>query len=77
MEANIGSTSWSRAMLPTLELRKTLKPQLEPFLEEQRKPQKIFKVLKLPSYHLPDFSPFTKQIEQYQKSLSGIISPAF
>ena len=66
-----------RALRPTLELRKALKSQLEPFLEGQRKLQKVFEGIKLPNYQLPDLSPFTKQIEQYQKSLSGIISPAF
>lgn len=65
------------AMRPTLELQQALKSPLEPFLEEQRKLQKAFEGLVSPSYRLPDFSLFTKQVEQYQKSLSGIISPAF
>lgn len=65
------------AMRPTLELQKALKSPLEPFLEEQRRLQKAFEGIKLPTYNLPDLSPFTKQIQQYQKSLSGIISPAF
>ncbi|WP_319558243.1 hypothetical protein [Thiomicrorhabdus sp.] len=66
-----------KAMRPTLELQKALKSPLEPFLEEQRRLQKAFEGIKLPTYNLPDLSPFTKQIQQYQKSLSGIISPAF
>lgn len=66
-----------KAMRPTIELQKSLKPRLDPFLEEQRKLQKAFESIKLPNYQLPDLSHFTKQIEQYQKSLNGIISPAF
>lgn len=66
-----------KALRPTFELQKALKSPLEPFLEEQRKLQKAIESIKLPNYHLPDLGPFTKQIEQYQKSLSGIISPAF
>ena len=62
-----------KAMRPTLEL----KSPLEPFFEEQRRLQKAFESIKLSTYNLPDLSPFTKQIQQYQKSLSGIISPAF
>ena len=70
-------TAIEKAMRPSLELQRALKSRLEPFLEEQRKLQKAFESIKLPSYRLPDLSPFTKQIEQYQKSLSGIIGPAF
>jgi hypothetical protein len=66
-----------KAMCPTLERQKVLKSPLEPFLEEQRRLQKAFEGLKLPTRNLPDLSPFAKQIQQYQKSLSGIISPAF
>ncbi|MDP1520874.1 hypothetical protein [Porticoccus litoralis] len=66
-----------KALRPTLELQKALKSPIDPFLEEQRKLQKAFESIKLPNYQLPDLNPFTKQIEQYQKSLSGIISPAF
>lgn len=66
-----------KAMRPTLELQKALKSPLEPFLEEQGRLQKVFEGIKLPTYNLPDLSPFTKQIQQYQESLSGIISPAF
>ncbi len=62
---------------PTLELQKAIKSSLEPFLEQQRKLQKMFEGINLPSYQLPDFSPYAKQIEQYQKTLSGIINPAF
>jgi DNA repair exonuclease SbcCD ATPase subunit len=58
-------------------LEKALKSPLEPFLEEQRKLQKAFEGIKLPSYSFPGLTPYTKQIEKYQKSLSGIISPAF
>ena len=66
-----------KAMRPTLELQKALKSPLEPFLEEQRRLQKAFEGIKQSTYNLPDLSPFTKQIQQYQKSLGGIISPAF
>lgn len=66
-----------KAMRPTLKLQKALKSPFESFLEEQRKLQKAFEGIKLPTYHLPDLIPFTKQIQQYQKSLSGIISHAF
>lgn len=66
-----------KAWSPTLELQKALKSELDPFLEKQRKLQETFERIKLPSYQLPDLSPFTKQIAQYQKSLSGIITPAF
>ena len=66
-----------KAMRPTLEPQKALKSPLEPFLEEQRRLQMAFEGIKLPTYNLPDLSPFTKQIQQYQKALSGIISPAF
>lgn len=66
-----------KAMRPTLELQKALRSPLEPFLEEQRRLQKAFEGIKLPTHSLPDLSPFAKQIQQYQKSLSGIISPAF
>ncbi|MED7789604.1 hypothetical protein [Francisella sp. 19X1-34] len=66
-----------KAIRPTLELQKALKSPLEPFLEEQRRLEKKFESIKLPNYNLPDLSPFTKQIQQYQKSLRGIISPAF
>lgn len=66
-----------KALRPTIELQKALKSPLDSFLEEQRKLQKAIEGLKLPNYHFPDLSPYTKQIEQYQKSLSGIISPAF
>lgn len=65
------------ALRPTLELQKALKSSIDPFLEEQRKLHKAFESIKLPNYQLPDLSPFTRQIEQYQKSLSSIISPAF
>ncbi|MCP9831024.1 hypothetical protein KBZ14_06220 [Synechococcus sp. HJ21-Hayes] len=66
-----------KAVCPTLELQKVLKSPLEPFLEEQRRLQKAFEGIKLPTRNLPDLSPFAKQIQQYQKSLGGIISPAF
>lgn len=65
------------ALRPTLELQKALKSSIDPFLEEQRKLHKAFDSIKLPNYQLPDLSPFTRQIEQYQQSLSSIISPAF
>lgn len=66
-----------RALRPTLELQKALNTQLEPFLEQQRKLQKALEGIKVANYQLPDLSPFTKQIQQYQKSLSSIITPAF
>lgn len=66
-----------KALRPTLELQKALRSSIDPFLEEQRKLQKAFESIKLPNYQLPDLSPFTRQIEQYQESLRGIISPAF
>ncbi|MDV5036579.1 hypothetical protein [Vibrio diabolicus] len=62
---------------PALELQKQYKSQLEPFLEQQRSLQKTFEAIKILNYQSPDLSPYTKQIQQYQKSLSGIITPAF
>jgi hypothetical protein len=64
------------ALRPSLEFQKALESSIDPFLEEQRKLQKAFESIKLPNLQLPA-SPFTRQIEQYQKSLSSIISPAF
>lgn len=66
-----------RSLRPTLELQKALNTQLEPFLEQQRKLQKALEGIKVPNYQLPDLSPFTKQIQQYQKSLNSIITSAF
>lgn len=65
------------ALRPTVELQKALKTQLESFLDQQRKLQKLFEGIKIPNYQLPDLIPFAKQIQQYQKSLSDIITPAF
>ncbi|HCG6866187.1 TPA: hypothetical protein NJ279_004694 [Vibrio parahaemolyticus] len=61
---------------PALELQNEYKSQLEPFLEQQRSLQKSFEAIKIPNYQLPDLSPYTEQIQQYQESLSGIITPA-
>lgn len=69
--------AFEKALSPAQELQKAFKSSLEPFLEEQRKLQKAFEEIELPSYQLPDLTPYTKQIEKYQESLSGIISPAF
>lgn len=66
-----------KALRPTIELQKALKSPLDSFIEEQRKLQKAFESIKLPNYQLPNLSPFVIQIEQYQKTLSDIISPAF
>jgi len=66
-----------KALRPTIEFQKALKLPLEPFLEEQRKLQKVFEGIKLSIYQPADLSPFVKQIEKYQKSLKGLISPAF
>lgn len=51
------------------EIEKALRPNLEL--------QKALEGIKIPNYQLPDLSPFTKKIQQYQKSLSVIITPAF
>jgi hypothetical protein len=69
--------SIERSLRPTLEIQQALRSSSEPFLEEQRKLQKALDGIKLPSFQLPDLSAYTNQIEQYQKSLIGIISPAF
>ncbi|WP_156896017.1 hypothetical protein [Vibrio ezurae] len=61
---------------PALELQNKYKFQLEPFLEQQRSLQNTFEAIKIPNYQLPDLSPYTKKIQQYQESLSGIITPA-
>jgi len=66
-----------KALRPTLELQKAINSPLKPFLEQQKKLQKAFEGINIPNYRLPDLSPFTKQIQQYQKSLTDIISPAF
>lgn len=66
-----------KALFPTVELQKAIKTNLEPFLEQQRKLQNAFESIKVPNHLIPDFSPYTKQIQQYQKSLSRIITPAF
>ena len=60
-----------KAMSPTLELQEALKSPLEPFFEEQRRLQKAFEGIKLPTYNLPDLSPFTKQIQQYQRAVTS------
>ncbi|RUO44493.1 hypothetical protein [Idiomarina aquatica] len=66
-----------KTLPPTIDAERMLKAHLEPFLAQQRKLQNAFEGIKIPNYQVPDLSPFTKQIQQYQKSLKGIITPAF
>jgi hypothetical protein len=61
----------------SLEIQKALRSSLEPFLEEQKKLQKVFEGIKLPNLQLPDFSVYRRQIKEYQKSLNKILSPVF
>lgn len=66
-----------RSLRPVIELQKAIQSPLEPFLKEQKKLQKMFDGIKLLSYQLPNLPLYTKQIDQYQKALRSIISPAF
>lgn len=67
-----------KSLEPITEVQKTFQKALEPILTVQNRWRELAESIKVPHFDLPDLSPLlTKPAAEFQKSLQGLISPAF
>jgi hypothetical protein len=66
-----------KSLEPIIKAQNAFQKSLEPMLIAQKRMQEMVESIKLPNIVIPDMSPFTKQIAEFQKSMEGLISPAF
>lgn len=58
-------------------LQKSWGEALESILTEQNRWRELIESIKAPDFDLPDLFPFIKQVVEFQKSIQGLIIPAF
>jgi len=66
-----------KSLLPITEVQKTFQKALEVILTVQDRWRELVESIKVPHFALPDLSPLTKPVAEFQKSLQGLLSPAF
>jgi hypothetical protein len=66
-----------KSLEPIIDAQKTFQKRLEPMLTALNQLRELAESIKVPHVVLPDLSPFTKQFAEFQKSMQGLISPAF
>jgi hypothetical protein len=66
-----------KSLGPIIKAQKTFQKALEPILTEQNRWRELVESIKVPYFDLPDLFPLTKQVAEFQKSMQGLISPAF
>jgi hypothetical protein len=64
-------------MQPIIEAQKALQETLEPILAEQKRWKNLVESIQIPKYTLPDISQIAQPALEFQKSIQGLISPAF
>ncbi len=69
--------SFQKWMQPIIEAQKALQKTLEPILAEQERWKKLAEAIQIPKYSLPDISQLAQPALEFQKSVQGLISPAF
>lgn len=62
---------------PALKVQEALQKSLEPIITAQKRLSEFVESIKVPRLELPELSYFAKQAAEFQKSLNGLISPAF
>lgn len=66
-----------KTLEPIIEAERTFQNALEPILIEQKRWAEFIESIKVSPFELPDLSHLTRQAAEFQKSLQGLISPAF
>ena len=66
-----------KSLEPIMEAQKTFQKALEPILAQQEHWRGLVKSIQVPRFELPDLSHLTKQAAEFQRSIQGLISPAF
>jgi hypothetical protein len=66
-----------KSLGPIIEAQETFQKALQTILAEQNRWREFIESIKVPHFNLPDLSPLTKQVAEFQKSLQGLICPAF
>ncbi len=69
--------AFRKSMQPIIEAQNALQKSFEPILAEQEGWKKLAELIQMPKYTLPNFSHLTKPVFEFQKSIQGLISPAF
>jgi len=68
---------FQKSLQPIIESQQAFQKALEPILAEQERWKSLVHSIEFPKIALPDFSPLTKQAEDFKKSIERLISPAF
>lgn len=66
-----------KTVQPFIEAREMLQRSLEPILANQERWRQVVESVRLPQIVLPDLSPISKQIIDFQKTIQESIGPAF
>ena len=66
-----------KALGPLVEAQKVFQKALEPLLSEQNRWRELIESVNVPHFNVPDLPSLSKQVSEIQKSLQGLISPAF
>lgn len=66
-----------KSLEPIIEAQETFQKALEPILTKQHRWRELVEPIMATHFDLPDLSPLTKQVAEFQKSLQELISPAF
>ncbi len=69
--------SLQKLLSPIIDAQRSVEKLLDPIIVQQNHLNALVKSIQFPCLEIPDLSFYTKEIEQFQRSIQGFISPIF